>query len=242
MLATFLKRLEENNEMKMEQMQEPILSRLVQVMQSACLLSVAMIQGEATPYWFLERIVPDSPARDELAERGGAQERKRRNLALDQVKQEVTPLSRFLLETYQTLDACWQTVQDVSLADDERAWLLTEIPLLIQLARDLVSTVEWRESVFRIVDALVVLILRLGPVLATVLADRAERGTLDRLDDALQGTKALYHAIAHVSQEQQDLLTGELDIIIPYLTSVRKELKERELGEVSLDRRSDEQA
>jgi hypothetical protein len=216
---------------KTEPTQEPILSRLVQVIQSACLLSVAMIQGETTPYWFLERIVPDSPTQEEAKETLKVQEQERRKLALDQVKQEVTPLSRFLLETYQTLDACWQTVEDVSLMDDERAWLLTEMGLLIQLARDLVSAVERRESVFRIVDVLVVLILRLGPVMTTVLADRAQQETLDRLDDALQGTKALYHAIAHASQEQQDLLTGELDIIIPYLTSVRRELQEGEPGE-----------
>jgi hypothetical protein len=73
---------------------------------------------------------------------------------------------------------------------------------------------------------LIDLLHTVGNVLSRILVDRVNAATLHDLEEAMQGVAALYQAIGYATQEQRDVLTSELDLLISSIVTVEQALRE----------------
>jgi hypothetical protein len=203
-----------------------ILHELINVAQVTSLLTIAIIEGQGTPYWFIERLSPDD--QPEPGTCGSPQDLRRladRDRLLASLKSEITPLSRQLLRTYVILDRCWDALAPHPLTPEDRAWLLDQVSVLEPAVRRTNEDAALEENPLRIVGALVGLVGTMGDVLVRALSNHVDGITLGALAESLHGVAALYHAIGYTSQEQRDVLDSELSMLLPVLSGIEQELR-----------------
>jgi hypothetical protein len=198
---------------------------LINVAQVTCLLTIAMIEGQGTPYWFIERLWPDWPQEDKPETLQAFRELDQQKRVIDCLRQEVTPLSRYLLKAYEVLDTCWLDLRYVPLSEGEQAWLLEQMQNLAPHLSQANAAAEREQSLLRIIGSLIELLQAIGRVLTDVLEERIAEATLLELQESMHGIAALYQAIGYASQEQRHVLTSELGMIAPVIAAIEQELR-----------------
>lgn len=195
---------------------------LIGVGQVACLLAVATIEGQETPYWFIEQLagLPSSP-RDRWAE------------LVRRLSSEVTPLSRYLLKTCDTLAACECDLQPVPLREVERKWLASRMGDMISFTEQVLAAANREASRIHIIGLLIDLVQLIGTTLLYVLAERTPAGPVRELEDAMRGVAALYQALSFASREQRQVVSQELRLLAPLLSALQLGLCEATASQVA---------
>ena len=188
---------------------------LIGVGQVACLLAVATIEGQETPYWFIEQLagLPSTP-------------RERWSELIQRLSGEVTPLSRYLLKTCETLAACECDLQPVPLRDVERRWLMSRMGDMISFTEQVIATADREASPLHIIGLLIDLVQLMGTTLLHILTERTSAQSLRELEDTMRGIAALYQVIGYASREQRQVLTHELRLLTPLLSALQLGLRQ----------------
>ncbi len=199
---------------------------LISVAQVTCLLTITMIEGQDTPYWFIEKLTP-SPSQDSdpaCSQSPGSWGQREQLFA--QLQQELTPLSRYLLKTYEVLDASRHELRNLPLSEKEQIWLLDRIQDLVPRVYTASTAAEREHNPLRIIGLLVNLVQTVGDTLVRTLAMRIDATTLHELQASMRGVAALYQAIGYASPEQRDVLTSELGLLVPVIAAIEHRLRE----------------
>lgn len=188
---------------------------LIGVGQVACLLAVATIEGQETPYWFIEQLagLPPTP-------RGRWGELVRR------LSGQVTPLSHYLLKTCQTLAICESDLQEVPLRNGECKWLTSRLDDMISFTEQVLTTANREASRIHIMGLLIDLVQLIGTTLLHILAERTPTESIRELQEAMRGVGALYQALSYASHEQRQVVSQELRLLAPLLSALRLGLSE----------------
>jgi hypothetical protein len=149
-----------------------------------------------------------------------------REQVFENIEPELTPLSRYLLKTYQTLDKCWQRLEPTPFTERQRHWLLDQVQDLVRRVYQASTAANNEQSPLRMIGMLIDLLHTVGNILSRILIDRVDAATLHELEEAMQGVAALYQAIGYATQEQRDVLTSELDLLISSITAVEQALRQ----------------
>jgi hypothetical protein len=188
---------------------------LIGVGQVVCLLAVATIEGQKTPYWFIEQLagLPTTPLDrwTELARR---------------LSSEVSPLSRYLLKTCETLALCECDLRPVPLRSVERTWLVDRVGDMVSLIGQAMASADRKASPLQVIGLLIDLVQLIGTTLLRILAGRTSPQSIRELQDAMRGVAALYQAIGYASPEQRQVLTHELRLLAPLLSALQLALCE----------------
>jgi hypothetical protein len=188
---------------------------LIGVGQVACLLATATIEGQETPYWFIEQLadLPSTP-RDRWAE------------LVRRLSRDVTPLSRYLLKTCETLAACESDLQPVPLCEVERKWLTSRMGDMISFTEQVLAAADREASRVFIIGLLIDLVQLIGTTLLHILTERTSTQPICELEDAMRGVAALYQAITYASHEQRQVVSHELRLLAPLLSALQLGLRE----------------
>jgi len=200
--------------------------QLIDVSQITCLLTIAMIEGQGTPYWFIEKLLPDWPQENVPHSPEAFRAWVEREQIFVKLEPELTPLSRYLLKTYQVLDRCWQHLQPAPFEEHQRRWLLDRVQDMIRRVYQTSTAANRERNPLRIIGLLIELLHTVGNVLSRVLADRVDGATLHELEEAMHGVAALYQAMGYATQEKRDVLTSELDLLISSIAAVEQALRQ----------------
>ena len=199
---------------------------LITVAQVTCLLTITMIEGQGTPYWFIEKLTPHPSQDGDPAWHQDPRDRGQREQLFARLQQELTPLSRYLLKTYEVLDACKQELRHRPLSAKEQIWLLDRIHDLVPRVYAASTAAEREHNPLRIIGLLVNLVGTVGDTLIRTLAMRIDATTLHELQASMHGVAALYQAIGYASPEQRDVLTSELGLLVPVIAAIERRLRE----------------
>lgn len=188
---------------------------LIGVGQVTCLLAVATIEGQETPYWFIEQLagLPPTP-HERWAE------------LVRRLSGQVTPLSHYLLKTCEILAACEHELQSVPLGDVERKWLTSRVGDMIAFAEQVLTAADREANRIHIIGLLIDLVQLIGTTLLYILSDRAPERPVRALEDAMRGVAALYQAISYASREQRQVVSRELRLLTPMLSALQLGLRE----------------
>ena len=192
---------------------------LINVAQVTCLLTVAMIEGQGTPYWFLERLLPEDSPEYQLSLSERAQ-------LFDRLKDDISPLARYLLKTYDILEDCWRDIQPKPFSEREQIWLLDRIQDLVPTVFKTSTSADKERNPMRIIGLLVHLVQTVGNILLRLLPERIDPAMLHEMQESMHGVAALYQAIGYASREQRDVLTNELEMLVPVIASIEEKLRQ----------------
>ena len=199
---------------------------LIDVAQVTCLLTIAMIEGQGTPYWFIEKLLPDWPQENVPHSPEAFRAWVQREQIFVKLEPELSPLSRYLLKTYRILDACWQHLESAPFDERQRRWLLDQVQDMVRRVYQTSTAADKEQNPLRIIGLLIRLLHTEGKVLSSMLKGRVDEATLHDLQEAMQGVAALYQAIGYATQEQRDVLTNELDLLVSSIAVVEQALRQ----------------
>jgi hypothetical protein len=188
---------------------------LIGVGQVVCLLAVATIEGQETPYWFIEHLagLPSAP-RDRWAE------------LVRRLSGKVTPLSRYLLKTCGTLAVCEIGLQAVPLREVERQWLNSRIGEMVSFTEQVLAAASREASRTHLIGLLIDLAHLIGTTLLHILTERTSPQAIGELEDAMRGVEALYQAVSYASREERQVVNRELGLLAPLLSALQRGLRE----------------
>jgi hypothetical protein len=188
---------------------------LIGVGQVASLLAVATIEGQQTPYWFIEQLagLPTTPL-DRWAE------------LVRRLSRGVTPLSRYLLKTCETLALCECDLRPVPLQAGERQWLMDRLDTMASFIDRVIACADRDAGPLDLTDLLIALVQLIGNTLLQVLAERTSAQSLRELENALDGVTTFYDAIGSGSGSQRHVLAHELRLMTPVLSALQAGLRE----------------
>ncbi|MFN2153685.1 MAG: hypothetical protein ACK2UX_00495 [Anaerolineae bacterium] len=188
---------------------------LIGVGQVACLLAVATIEGQETPYWFIEQLagLPTAPL-DRWSE------------LVRRLSRGVTPLSRYLLKTCETLAVCECDLRPVPLQDGERQWLMDRLGTMASFLERVIACADRETSPLNLTGLLIALVQLIGTTLRHVLAERTSAQSLRELEGTLRGVTTLYRATGYRASDQRHELAHELQLMTPVLSALQAGLCE----------------
>lgn len=203
-----------------------VLDGLIDTGQVTCLLGIATLEGQGTPFWFIEKLWPDEPDDHKPESASAVHALAERQPLYEQLQGQISPLSRYLLKTCVLLDTCRRSYSPLPLAKADHPWLLRRVAALDQAVREATAiTTAGNANSLHIVGQLVHLLLVLREPLAHLLQGRVDETLRREVVDSIHAVHTLYQAVGHASPEQRDVLDGELQRMAQIVSGIEEQLR-----------------